>query len=287
MTPSVGELLAAGIQKLKSAGIADAEISSRSILQKLLQKAPAELQLAHADELGADLIREFFCLIDKRASHYPLQYIIGEVEFYNVQLKVDPRVLIPRPETETLIDFLIGTLRNKKDCAILDIGTGSGNIAIALAANLNDARITAIDVSPAALQLAEENAALNGVSDKIFFYRANCLAESFWAGRQKFDVIVSNPPYVGQSQLDELQPEIKYHEPLSAVLSEDDELKFFKVIAANAGHMVRSPGLICFEVGFGQAERVSEILSVNIPQIAIRVLEDLSGAARIVVGSLA
>ena len=158
MTPSVGELLAAGIKKLTSAGIEDAEISSRSILQKLLHKTPAQLQLAHTIEIADDLVREFYDLIKKRTGHFPLQYIIGEVEFYNIRLKVDPRVLIPRPETEMLVDFLIGQINNQNQCEILDIGTGSGNIAIALAANLDNARVTAIDISPEALKLAGENA---------------------------------------------------------------------------------------------------------------------------------
>jgi release factor glutamine methyltransferase len=286
MKPSVGELLAAGIKKLKSAGIEDAEISSRSILQKLLHKTPAQLQLAHTIEIADDLVREFYDLIDKRTGHYPLQYIIGEVEFYNIKMKVDERVLIPRPETEALVDFLIGKMKNQNPCEILDIGTGSGNIAISLAANLQNARVTATDISSVALELAKENAEINGVANKISFDQANCLDKSFWAGLPKFDVIVSNPPYVGQNQIDKLQPEIRDHEPLIAVVSEDDELKFFKLISANAGAALRSPGLICFEVGLGQSGEVSEILKATLPDIAIQVIDDLSGTARIVAGSL-
>lgn len=286
MAASVGELLSAGIKKLKAAGIEDAEISSRSILQKLLHKTPAELQLAHTKKIAADQVREFFDLIEKRAGHFPLQYIIGEIEFYNIRLKVDPRVLVPRPETEILVDFLIGQVKDKSQCEILDIGTGSGNIAIALAANLDNARVTAIDISPAALILASENAELNGVADRIFFDQADCLTESFWASLNKFDAIVANPPYVGRDQIDGLQPEIKDHEPLIAVVSEDGELRFFKIIAAHAGLVLRSPGLICFEVGFGQADEVSKILKANIPQIEIQLIKDLAGANRVVAGSI-
>jgi release factor glutamine methyltransferase len=213
-----------------------------------------------------------------------VQYLIGEVEFYNVKLKVDDRALIPRPETEVLVENMIELLKSKSSPRLLDIGTGSGNIAIALAVNVDDIRITAVDITAESLDLAVANASHNGVNDKIQFVQADCLNKRFWDGCGKFDVIVSNPPYVDDSDFNDLQPEVKDYEPKVALLTGGDQFTFFKSISSEANAALEPDGIICFEVGLGQADKVADIIRLNLPNVEIKIVNDLTGVQRVVIG---
>jgi len=286
MSLTLAQLLAKGIWRLRSAGVGDAEISSRLILQHLTGKSASGLQLSAGSEAGEELQARFDALIEKRSRLYPLQYLIGEVEFYNVKLKVDERTLIPRPETEALVDNLIPILRSKKAAKMLEIGTGSGNIAIAIAANVKDLQVTAADISEPALELARENARLNRVDDRIRFIHGNCLKEEFWEMAERFDAVVSNPPYVAERDFGSLQPEIRLHEPRQAVLAGNDPLLFFKVISAKAARVLLPGGVICFEIGIGQAASVASIIKERIAGVDLRVAKDLTGTERIIIGTL-
>lgn len=283
MALTVAELIAEGIRSLESAGIDDAEISSRFILRHLLKQDSSGLQLVidkHVSEEVADLFRK---LIEKRCAHVPIQYIIGEVEFYNVKLKVDRGVMIPRPETEVLVENTISVLKQFSSPRLLDIGTGSGNIAIAIAHNIKDMKILAVDISKRAVSLAVENARLNGVLGNIEFIQDDCLQKRFWEKVGRFDVIVSNPPYVSEKDFDDLQPEIKLYEPKTALITSDDPLIFFKVIAENARGRLNTNGAICFEVGISQALKVSEILKSYLGSIDLKIVKDLTGIDRVII----
>ncbi len=284
MTITVADLLRRGVANLKDAGIDDAEISARLILQHLLNKTNSELQLSSGDKVTEENIQLFTELVEKRCNHIPVQYLIGEVEFYNVKLKVDSRALIPRPETEILVESLIEMIKPMPSPSLLDIGTGSGNIAIALAANIDNIKITAVDISRGSLELAKLNAARNGVGDKIEFLRADCLQNEFWDNCGKYDVIASNPPYVDEDDFENLQPEIKLHEPKTALITGGDSFLFFLRISDQAKKILEPKGIICFEVGAGQANRVAEIIKSNFKNIHITIVKDLTGIERVVIG---
>jgi len=280
----IADLLRRGVARLKDAGIEDAEISARLILQHLLDKTNSELQLSSGDKVIEENVRLFDELVEKRRDHVPVQYLIGEVEFYNVKLKIDSRALIPRPETEILVESLFEIIKPMSFPSLLDIGTGSGNIAIALAANIDNINITAIDISQESLDLAKLNADINRVGNKINFIRANCLHNEFWDTYGKYDIIVSNPPYVDDTDFDNLQPEIKLYEPREALITGGDPFVFFKCISGQAKRILKPNGIICFEVGAGQANRVAEIIESDFIKIDVTIVKDLTGVERVVIG---
>jgi len=284
MPIAIAELLRQGTARLKNAGIDDAEISTRLILRHLLDKSNLELQLSSTEIVDEKNIILFNELVEKRSHHVPVQYIIGEVEFYNVKLKVDSRALIPRPETEILVEHLIELAKTIKSAAVLDIGTGSGNIAVALAANIDSINITAIDISQESLDLARKNAEANRVADKIKFVRADCLRSEFWERGDRYDIIASNPPYVDDNDFESLQPEIKLYEPKIALMTGGDSFAFFRYITARATKTLKPKGIICFEVGAAQANRVALIMESNFENIHITIAKDLTGKDRVVIG---
>ncbi len=286
MADSVGILLESCIRQLNQAGIADAEISARLILQNRLKKTPVQLQVAYDEPVDADLISLIKSDIARRSEHYPLQYILGEIEFYNIRLKVDERVLIPRPETEILVEQAIEAAQKFSTPQILDIGTGSGNISIALATELPNAKIKAVDISDKAIELARQNAVLNAVSDRIEFVKNDCLDLEFYRGAGKFDIVVSNPPYVDERDFYNLQQEIRLYEPKMALVSERDVLKYYKVVSAGLSNILNLNGFVIVEIGQGQHHSVENILKADNPEIRIRVVDDLNSIPRVVIGAL-
>jgi len=286
MPQKISQLLHDGIARLQKAGVSESELSARLLLQHVLKKKRIQLQLAYSEIADDNAIEEYYKLIDKRCNHYPVQYIVGEVEFYNIKLKVNEHVLIPRPETEELIEYLLNIIKERSYLRILDIGAGSGNIAISLAANLNDAIITSIDISNDALIVAKDNAKTNQVSPKIKFIQADCLSDDFWSSIGRFDVIVSNPPYVDKTDYEALQPEVKLYEPKTALVPGDDPFVFYETIARHAESSLNSQGIVCFEIGFGQAEQIENIIRNALPSASLEIINDLSGIPRIVIGRL-
>lgn len=282
MPATIHDLLVSGRDRLDEAGIDDAELSVRYLLEHLLSKSNSQLQSDLYETVSDEISLHFEDLIEKRAAHHPLQYLIGEVEFYNVKLKVDNRVLIPRPETEILVEHVIELLQSRIAPKILDIGTGSGNIAIALAANVNDAFVTSVDISSEALDLARENARLNKVGDNVSFIRADCLDKDFWNMIGKFDAVISNPPYVDSRDYAGLQPEVRDYEPKVALVNDQGPLVFFEVIAENIPNILTEKGLLCFEIGAGQAPDVTPIIKKYLPSSEIKIVKDLNGIDRVI-----
>jgi release factor glutamine methyltransferase len=286
MPESIGRLYERGKERLRQAGIADAEISIRRILQNRLKKNPVGLQLSLNESIDESTIRLIESDIERRAGNYPLQYIIGEVEFYNIKLKVDPRALIPRPETEILVEQAITKVKGIRKPRILDIGVGSGNISIALSVNIPGAQITAVDISEKAIELAKENARLNRVESGIGFILGDCLDSQFWNSAGKFDIVVSNPPYVDGADLKSLQPEVRDHEPRIALIAEVDVLKYYKAISSGLTRALNRGGFALFEVGYNQAESVAGVLKERFPRMKIEIVNDLNSIERVVIGEL-
>ena len=192
--------------------------------------------------------------LQRLKKHEPVQYVIGEAWFYKMKFKVSPTVLIPRPETEELVDEVITYLKGKPDASILDIGTGSGCIAISIKKNLVDMNVTAIDISEAALAIAKENAAIQQTD--INFSEINFLDESTWPSLKSFDVIVSNPPYIPEAEKQLLDKNVTEFEPHLALFTKDDNpLIFYKQIAAFGRTHLKKDGKIFMEIHEDLAER--------------------------------
>jgi release factor glutamine methyltransferase len=224
---------------------------------------------------------KFQGLLYQRCLGRPLQQLTGQAECYGINLKVTPDVLIPRPETEILVDHLIKN-RQQHWQAALDIGTGSGAIAIALAQNIPGLAVTATDICPRALKVARENIFRHGVGDRVEAVQADLFPNDGTA----FDLIVSNPPYIPTDEIDGLQPEVAVYEPKLALDGGRDGLDFYRRISAGCGPRLRRSGTVAVEVGQGQAAAVVRIFTGAMPGFQAAIVNDLAGIERIVLGQI-
>ena len=215
-------------------------------------------------------------IYNQLAAHVPAQYIIGHAEFYGMELKVDERVLIPRPETEELVEVIL-TENPKPNLSVLDIGTGSGAIALALAKNRPDWCVTASDISPDALNLASENATLQDL--KISFKKSDCFEEI----AENYDIIVSNPPYISRADESEVGLNVLHSEPHLALFAEEDGLAIYRKIAQEAKNHLREGGKIYLEIGYKQGHSVPALFRKYLPEKRVRTLKDQFGQDRMVV----
>ena len=212
----------------------------------------------------------------KLANHIPAQYIIGHAKFFGMQLKVDERVLIPRPETEELVELILS--ENLKDnLKVLDIGTGSGAIALALAKNRPDWSVTAADISKDALELATENAKSQDLD--LTFIRTDCFSEI----SSKYDIIVSNPPYISREDQEEVGLNVLHSEPHLALFADEDGLAIYRRIAEDSKDYLNDGGKIYLEIGYKQGQSVPALFMENLPEKRVRTLKDQFGQDRMVV----
>ena len=228
--------------------------------------------------------------IARRLRHEPVQYITGQQEFYGLTLRVTPAVLIPRPETELLVESVLSHFKSRapKPLRIADIGTGSGAIAIALAAHLPHAEVTATDISPDALQIAASNARAHNVTDRIQFLQADLLAipisqpsepKSVQSNPfQHFDAIVSNPPYVSEADAPDLHPQVRDHEPSTALFAGPSGLDIYRRLIPQAHAALEPGGLLALEFGHGQREALADLLA---NWHSLRFLDDLQHIPRV------
>mgnify|MGYP000871117725 FL=1 len=230
-------------------------------------KLRAEVSQEDRDQLKA--------IQEQLLAHKPAQYIIGNSDFHGLTLKVDERVLIPRPETEELVELILSE-NPEKPLSVLDIGTGSGAIALALANSRPDWQITASDLSNDALALAAENAQSCGLN--LTFVQSDC----FDAISGKFDIIVSNPPYISEADKDEVGLNVLVSEPHMALFAEEDGYAVYRKIAEQAEEHLTEKGKIYLEIGYKQGGGVRELFKNSFPQKRIRVLQDQFGKDRMV-----
>ena len=212
----------------------------------------------------------------KLANHIPAQYIIGHAEFFGMQLKVDERVLIPRPETEELVELILAE-NPEENLKVLDIGTGSGAIALALAKNRPDWSVTAADISQDALELAMENAKAQDLN--LSFINSDCFSEI----SAKYDIIVSNPPYISPSDESEVGLNVLHSEPHLALFADEDGLAIYRRIAEDSKDYLNDGGKIYLEIGYKQGQSVPAIFRENLPEKQVRILKDQFGQDRMVV----
>ncbi len=216
-------------------------------------------------------------LIQRRLTGEPIQYIVGEAEFYGLPFRVTPDVLIPRPETEHLVEAVIKLTGGSAGARIVDIGTGSGAVAVALAHALHSKRITAIDISRAALDVARDNAARNGVADQIRFLEGDLLQP---VAGELFNIVVSNPPYVPEAERTSLSVEVRDFEPGLALFAGTDGLDIYRRLIPQAFYVLEAGGHLLLEIGFGQADEVRALLERN-GFFNLRFLPDLQGIPRV------
>jgi release factor glutamine methyltransferase len=203
---------------------------------------------------------EFRALVERRLAGEPIQYIFGETEFYGLPFLVTPDVLIPRPETEHLVEKALELAAQFIAPRIVDLGAGSGAIAVTLAHQLPHAQITAIDLSSAALAVARENAERNGVSSRIRFLCGNLLAP---VAEERFEIVVSNPPYVPSGDRASLAVEVRDYEPALALFAGDDGLEVYRRLIPAAFAALIPGGFVALEIGFGQSPAIAELLAVS------------------------
>ena len=286
----LGEALKSAIAKLQNAGVDEARISVDALVFHVLGCDRAYL-FAHPErELSAAEQDRLEALVERRAEGEPLQYLIGKQEFWGAEFEVSPAVLIPRPETEHLVEETLRLAGNaplkpkaglngpptNSRLKIVDVGTGSGAIAISLARELPEAEVWAVDLSPEALAMARRNAERLGA--RVRFALSDVLAAVERDGC--FDFVVSNPPYVGLDEADKVQQVVRDHEPQMAVFAGDDGLAVIRRLIPQAHEALRAGGWLLMEIGYSMSERVMALLA---DWDEVRAVPDLAGIPRVVV----
>jgi release factor glutamine methyltransferase len=267
---------------LAKKGVESPRLQVELLLAHLLKMPRMKLYLNFERALSpaeTDALRE---LVKRRGLREPLQHITGSTSFCGYETAVSRRALVPRPETELLAEagWTFLATCNLQPATVLDFGTGTGCIAIALTAKCPNAKITALDVSPEALALARENAARNHVAERVEFLQGDGFA-ALTAGTQ-FDLIISNPPYIPSAEIETLQPEVRDFDPLAALDGGADGLDFYRMLAAQAKPFLKPDGKIMLEFGDGQAATIRKIFE-NEKWIVEAVKEDYSQRARILI----
>lgn len=276
MTRSTDQILRAATTTLAAAGLPDAATDARSLLADALGVARDRLILLGPDPVPQTAIATFEAALLRRIAGEPVARIIGRRLFWGRPFVITPAVLDPRADTETLIAT---ALQGPAPAQLLDLGTGSGAIALTLLAEWPQARAVATDISPAALQVAAQNADHLGVTARL------TLTQSDWFSHVtgRFDLIVSNPPYIAAAELDDLSPEVRNHDPLLALSPGGDGLQPYRLIAAQAGAHLTDQGRLILEIGWQQGDDVMAILSAEGWQDVQRI-PDLEGRDRVILG---
>jgi len=278
MELSIAEALFEATQVLRTAGVPESRREAGSLLAHVIHKDRTFL-ISHAEEkLEPHAVHEFRDVVERRAAGEPLQYITGQQDFYGRAFRVTPDVLIPRPETELLVESALGLIRGSRFC---DVGTGSGCIAVTLLCERPDFRGVGVDVSTAALAIAKENAITQRVDQRIELVESDCF-DSLPQTTQSFDLIVSNPPYVAAGVVAGLQREVKDHEPMVALTPGTDGLSIIRRLITEAPKFLRKDGHLLLEIGFDQGEAVRELIQISKFKL-LEIRPDLQGIPRIVI----
>lgn len=274
------------LQKLRTAlrpiyGNCETEAIIRILFHYLKGWNTVDMLIHETEPLSPFVKSEVDNILERLLRHEPIQYITGEARFHGMEIKVTPDVLIPRPETDELVDIILADNENREDLKVLDVATGSGCIAIALSRNLKFPKVTALEISRKALDIAEENA--KNLKAKIDFIHADIFT---WQPDSMFDIIVSNPPYIEESEKAEMEPNVLDYEPHSALfVPDDDPIKFYERIADMACEALSQDGMLYFEINPRSAEIISNYLSSK-GFVNIEILRDSFGKQRFIKASL-
>lgn len=282
---NVKEILGKSARWLEGKGVESARLDAELLLARVLEMSRLDLYLSWDRPVEEREKKEYLALLKRRAEFEPVAYILGRKEFFSLDFKVSPEVLVPRPETELLVERVLELVeedgegdRQGAPPRIADVGTGSGAIAVALAVRLPEARLAATDVSPGALAVALENAKTHGVEDRIDFRGL-----SFLEGLEgTFDWVVSNPPYVPETDRPDLPPDVVRYEPQGALFSGADGLDAVRALIPQAAASLRPRGWLVLEIGAGQAADVLRLLEEDGNYEPAEVKRDYRGIERIV-----
>lgn len=270
--------------KLKNAGVGEHQLDAQLFMMKVTGFTKVQLFTQNDHVLSCNEAAEFWEMVEKRVQRIPTQYILGRCQFMGLDFLVSEAVLIPRPDTESLVETILEYKKNYPIHKIMDVGTGSGCIPISLVHYGIDSAI-ALDISVDALKVARENARLNNVSDKIQFINSNLFQNLNEKYCGKLDAIVSNPPYIAKEVIKGLMPEVKDYEPMIALDGGDDGLDFYKKIVSQGKKFLSPKGWMFFEIGYDQGEEVSNILrNEGFEDIVVK--KDLAGLDRVVLGKI-
>lgn len=293
-----GNLLNKGRALLEEAGLTEARIDAELLLLYVSEQTRSFLFVHKNDECSEDAQNQYLALIERRKAGEPVQYITGSQEFMGLDFEVNPSVLIPRQDTEILVEAAIeaaGVIESADTLCILDMCCGSGAIAVSMAHYLPHSRVTACDISPEALKTAAANAVQNSVEERICFLQGDLFAALDGTGcgdkggddRKIFDLILCNPPYIPTGVIPSLQREITEHEPFTALDGGDDGLDFYRILAEESQRYLNAGGHLLMEIGYDQADDVCALLekqkdSGEMCYTEIQVLQDLAGLDRVV-----
>jgi release factor glutamine methyltransferase len=280
---TIAEAISAATRRLEAAGIEDARLEAELLLRHAFRIDRAAL-LARLDETLPEATAACYeSLLSRRLEHEPSAYILGEREFYGLAFKVTPDVLIPRPETELLVETAIELAkprsRIRRGPIIADVGTGSGAIAVALALNVPRSTVYAIDCSREALAVAEANAKTHGVADRVMCLHGDLLSPL----PEYVDVIVANLPYVTSAEIETLAPEVRDHEPRLALDGGADGLDLIHRLLDEAPRYLRPNGAVCIEMGATQGEAAISAARDAFPNASVDIRQDFAGRDRVVV----
>jgi release factor glutamine methyltransferase len=280
---SVRNALREAMGRLEAAKVPSHGLAAELLLMHALGCDRAWLYSHPEAAIDGEALQEFFELIARRTQGVPTQYLTGKQEFWGLEFEVTPAVLIPRPETEHLVEVAmerLGENRRRENLRIADVGTGSGCIAVAMAQEFKSAEILATDISGAALDVARRNVERHGVSKRIRFVECDLLGSAAKEGEQ-FDLIVSNPPYVASGDEPQLQKEVREHEPREALFAGAEGAEVYARLIAEAAKCLRGEGVLAVEVGYGASERVWSLFD-GARWKDIRVTKDLAGIPRVI-----
>lgn len=281
---TIGDALQQGSAHLRESGVGSGNIEAAILLSMVTGLDRLRLITYMSRKLSPNEHDEFVTLVDRRASREPIQYITGKSEFMGLEFEVSPAVLVPRPDTEILVEAVLDAEESagaRDDVLIADVGTGSGAIAVSLASYLRYSRVIAVEISPGALATARANMKRHGVADRIELLQGDGLAPlAPYAGRLSH--LVSNPPYIPSTDIPGLEPEVRDYEPRVALTPGEDGLTWYRRFASQGPELLMPGGLLSVEVGSDQAEAVMELLRADGRWDTITSRRDLGGIERVV-----
>ena len=272
-----------GTERLQARARGDARLDAETLMMHVLGRNKAYLYAHPEVELACGELNRYQEALQRRAAGEPLQYITGHQEFWGLDLLVTPAVLVPRRETEHAVEAALELLREIKSPRVIDVGTGSGCIALALASELPGASLNAVDISNDALEVARKNAKRLNLLDRVAFSQSDLLG-SYLNGAPAFDMVVSNPPYVGNSEADKLQVEVREHEPHCALFGGGVEgLDIYRRLIPQAARVLKPGGWLVMEIGYTQEQAIRDLLK---DWKDVRCVPDLRGIPRVVIAKV-
>ena len=279
---TIGKLLITGATRLKEAGIDNPAREVELFLAHILKSKRIDMYLNSNNLVSEEQICIYNEFIERRISKEPVAYIIGSQEFRHLTFKVNRNVLIPRPETELLAEHALEIIdKNMKGYEILDLCTGSGVLAVSIQKRFPFIKMSASDISTKALKVAGENALLNGVFEKISFFKSD-LFKGIKKGK-KFHMIISNPPYVPREEMKKLMDDVRLFEPKEALDGGREGLKFYKEIIKKAPDFLFPGGYLALEIGFGQADKIRNLFNENGKFDILRLVRDYAAIERVLI----